>query len=100
MVVLYSYNSLVVVQPVAKEGEDFLKGSNVKGSGLDIEERIMGDRVEKNCETREEFEERIVEIDMELNKFENGNTSGSGFDKDSNLEEDASTNHVTQLDFN
>nr|POE91650.1 hypothetical protein CFP56_18602 [Quercus suber] len=38
-----------------------------------------------------------MEIDMELNKFEKGNISGSRFDKDSNLKEDASTDHVTQL---
>lgn len=46
--------------------------------------------------TSEEFEERLTEIDMELNKFEKGNISGLGSDKDLNLKGGAGTDQVTQ----
>ena len=38
----------MVVYPIAEEGEDFQEENNVKGSGLEIEERITGGRVKKN----------------------------------------------------
>ncbi|KAK9991871.1 hypothetical protein SO802_026856 [Lithocarpus litseifolius] len=47
---------------------------------------------------REDFEERIEEIDRELNKFGKDEISKSGFDKDLIFEEDVSADHVTQLD--
>lgn len=40
--------SSVVVQPLAKEGENFQEENNVKGSGPEIEERIMVRRVREN----------------------------------------------------
>ena len=46
--------------------------------------------------TSEEFEERIMEIGMELNKFEKGNISRLRFDKDLNLKGGDGTDHVTQ----
>lgn len=56
----------------------------------------MGESLEKTCKSREEFEERITEIDIELNKFGNSRILGSEFDKDSIMEYNSSTNHVTQ----
>ncbi|KAF3972477.1 hypothetical protein CMV_004026 [Castanea mollissima] len=90
--------SPVVVQPLAEEGEDFQEENNVRGSGLDIEERIIVGRVSENRVPREDFEERIEEIDRELNKFNKDEISKSGFDKDIILEEDTSADHVTQLE--
>ena len=95
VVVLGLQNSLVVVYPIAEEGEDFQEENNVRGSGPEIEERITGGRVKKNRDTREDFEERIEEIDRELNKFGKDEISKLGFDKDIILEEDISFDHVT-----
>jgi len=99
VVVLGLQKSLVVVYPIAEEGEDFQEENNVRGSGPEIEERITGGRVKKNRDTREEFEERIEEIDRELKKFGKDEISKLGSDKDLILEEDVSADHVTQLDF-
>lgn len=55
------------------------------------ESQVVNSRV-----TSEEFEERIMEIGMELNKFEKGNISRLRFDKDLNLKGGAGTDHVTQ----
>lgn len=98
VVVLGSQKSPVVVQPLAKEGEDFQEENNVRGSGPDIEERITVGRVSENRVPREDFKERIEEIDRELNKFGKDEISKSGFDKDIILEEDTSADHVTQLE--
>ena len=94
--VLGSHNYPVVVQPEVEEGADFAEGSNVRGSNPEIEERITSGRVVNSRVTSEEFEERITEIDMELNKFEKGNISGLGFDKDLNLKGGTGADHVTQ----
>ena len=99
VVVLGLQKSLVVVYPIAEEGEDFQEENNVRGSGPEIEERITSGRVKKNRDTREDFEERIEEIDRELNKFGKDEISKLGSDKDLILEEDVSADHVTQLDF-
>ena len=48
VVVLGLQKSSVVVQPLAKEGENFQEENNVKGSGPKIEERIMVRRVREN----------------------------------------------------
>ena len=95
VVVLGSHNSPVVAQPVIEEVEDFSVDSNDRGSNPDKEERFTGGRSAKIREDREEFEEKIAEIDMELNKLEKRNSVGSGLDMDSNLE-DVKSGHVTQ----
>lgn len=95
VVVLGLQKSSVVVQPLAKEGENFQEENNVKGSGPEIEERIMVRRVRENWVPREDFEDRIEEIDRELNKFGKDEISNFGFDKDIILEEDISFDHVT-----
>lgn len=94
-VVLESQNSPVVVQLATEEGEFFREGSIFRVLVPDFEERIMGESLEKTCKSREEFEERITEIDIELNKFGNSRILGSEFDKDSIMEYNSSTNHVT-----
>ena len=48
VVVLGLQKSSVVVQPLAKEGVNFQEENNVKGSGPEIEERIMVRRVREN----------------------------------------------------
>uniref|UniRef100_A0A7N2L834 Zinc knuckle CX2CX4HX4C domain-containing protein n=1 Tax=Quercus lobata TaxID=97700 RepID=A0A7N2L834_QUELO len=90
-----SHNSPVVAQPIIEEVEDFPVDSNDRGSNPDKEERFTGGRSAKIREDREEFEERIAERDMELNKLEKRNSVGSGLDMDSNLE-DVKSGHVTQ----
>ena len=96
--VLGPQQSPVVMQSQSEEGEGIQEVIHVREEYLVTETMYTKGRVMGSRDTREDFEERIEEIDRDLKKFDNDELSKPDTDMVRILGEAISNKHAKKLD--